>query len=79
MPICPHFLMELHVSLTCAVPNGKYVEYIPQLDDPTTSRLAIEKGLALAPSTPGIGVEWDLDKVKAKSLGEFTRTIGGKG
>ena len=77
MPVCPHFLMELHVSLGCAVPNGKYVEYIPQLDELTTSRLTIEKGMALAPSAPGIGVEWDLDKVKAKSLAEFTQTIGG--
>ena len=77
MPVCPHFLMELHVSLACAVPNGKYVEYIPQLDELTTSRLTIEKGMALAPSAPGIGVEWDLDKVKAKSLAEFTQTIGG--
>jgi L-alanine-DL-glutamate epimerase-like enolase superfamily enzyme len=76
-PVCPHFLMELHVSLACAVPNGKYVEYIPQLDELTTSRLTIEKGMALAPSAPGIGVEWDLDKVKAKSLAEFTQTIGG--
>jgi hypothetical protein len=33
--------------------------------------------MALAPSAPGIGVEWDLDKVKAKSLAEFTQTIGG--
>ena len=31
----------------------------------------------LAPPRPGIGVEWDLDKVKAKSLAEFTQTIGG--
>src|SRR5580658_10375921 len=77
MPVCPHFLMEVHVSLACAVPNGKYVEYIPQLDELTTSRLTIEKGLALAPSAPGIGVEWDLDKVKAKSLAMFTQTIGG--
>ena len=46
MPVCPHFLMELHVSLACAVPNGKYVEYIPQLDDLTTSRLRIENGMA---------------------------------
>ena len=38
IPVCPHFLMELHVSLACAVPNGKYVEYIPQLDDLTSSR-----------------------------------------
>ena len=77
MPVCPHFLMELHVSLACAVPNGKYVEYIPQLDELTTSRLTIEKGMALAPAAPGIGVEWDLDSLKAKSLAEFTQTIGG--
>ena len=30
--------MELHVSLTAAVPNGAWVEYIPQLDAITTSR-----------------------------------------
>ena len=34
--VCPHFLMELHVSLTAAVPNGRWVEYIPQLDDLTS-------------------------------------------
>ena len=28
-PVCPHFLMELHVSLSAAVPNGAWVEYIP--------------------------------------------------
>ena len=72
MPVCPHFLMELHVSLACAVPNGKYVEYIPQLDELTTSRLAIENGMALAPSAPGIGVEWDFDVVKAKSIPSST-------
>ena len=53
MPVCPHFLMELHVSLACAVPNGRYVEYIPQLDDLTTSRLAIEDGMAVAPIDAG--------------------------
>ena len=49
----------------------------PQLDELTTSRLAIENGMALAPAAPGIGVEWDFDAVKAKSVAEFTRTIGG--
>jgi L-alanine-DL-glutamate epimerase-like enolase superfamily enzyme len=77
MPVCPHFLMELHVSLACAAPNGKYVEYIPQLDEFTTSRLTIENGMAIAPAAPGIGVEWDFERVKAKSVAEFTRTIGG--
>jgi L-alanine-DL-glutamate epimerase-like enolase superfamily enzyme len=76
MPMCPHFLMELHVSLACAVSNGKYVEYIPQLDDLTTSALRIEGGMAIAPMTPGVGVEWDLDAVKAKSLPEFSLAFG---
>lgn len=75
MPVCPHFLMELHVSLTCAVPNGKYVEYIPQLDSLTASGLVIEDGMALAPSTPGIGIDWDWDAVKAAVLPEFSVDI----
>ena len=58
-PVCPHFLMELHVSLVAAVPNGAWVEYIPQLDDVTTSRLAMRDGYALAPTTPGLGIDWD--------------------
>jgi L-alanine-DL-glutamate epimerase-like enolase superfamily enzyme len=75
IPVCPHFLMELHVSLTCAAPNGKYVEYIPQLDDLTHKGLAVEDGMALAPTEPGIGIEWDWDAVEARSVAEFTRTI----
>ncbi|MCW0234088.1 MAG: mandelate racemase/muconate lactonizing enzyme family protein [Ferrovibrio sp.] len=75
MPVCPHFLMELHVSLTCAVPNGKYVEYIPQLDDITTSRLRIKDGMALAPETPGIGIAWDWDAIDGRRITEFDREI----
>ena len=75
MPVCPHFLMELHVSLACAVPNGKYVEYIPQLDDITTVGMNVEDGMAVAPNEPGIGIAWDWDIVKALSVHEFTRTI----
>ena len=73
IPVCPHFLMELHVSLVCAVQNGKYVEYIPQLDDLTDKRMEIVDGKALAPSEPGIGISWDWDAVKSRSVEEFTR------
>jgi len=75
MPMCPHFLMELHVSLACAVPNGRYVEYIPQLDDLTTTGMRVEDGMALAPNEPGIGVAWDWDAVQQRSVGEFTLDI----
>ena len=75
IPICPHFLMELHVSLVCAVQNGKYVEYIPQLDDLTGKRMTIKEGHAWAPSDPGIGIDWDWGAVKRMSVEEFTREI----
>jgi L-alanine-DL-glutamate epimerase-like enolase superfamily enzyme len=68
MPVCPHFLMELHVSLTCAVPNGRWVEYIPQLDEITASRLQIDNGYAVAPSAPGLGIEWDWEAIAARSV-----------
>jgi L-alanine-DL-glutamate epimerase-like enolase superfamily enzyme len=66
--VCPHFLMELHVSLTAAAPNAAWVEYIPQLDDITTSRLAIIDGHAVAPSTPGLGIEWDFGAIDARAV-----------
>ena len=65
--VCPHFLMELHVSLTAAVPNAVWVEYIPQLDDLTTSRLAIADGYAIAPSAPGLGIEWDFAAIERRA------------
>ncbi|MER9233047.1 mandelate racemase/muconate lactonizing enzyme family protein [Mesorhizobium sp. M0622] len=75
IPVCPHFLMELHVSLTCAIQNGRYVEYIPQLDELTGKKMRIEDGHALAPDEPGIGIDWDWDAIKAKSIAEFTTDI----
>ena len=59
--VCPHFLMELHVSLAAAVPNGRYVEYVPQLRSVTWTELTVIDGHAVAPTTEGIGIDWDLD------------------
>ena len=75
IPVCPHFLMELHVSLVCAVQNGKYVEYIPQLDDLTGKHMKIADGYGYAPTEPGIGIDWDWDKVKKLSVAEFDRSV----
>jgi L-alanine-DL-glutamate epimerase-like enolase superfamily enzyme len=59
--VCPHFLMELHVSLTAAIPNGRYVEHIPQLRAITTAEMTVDAGHAVAPETPGLGISWDRD------------------
>jgi L-alanine-DL-glutamate epimerase-like enolase superfamily enzyme len=61
--VAPHFLMELHVSLAAAVPNALYVEHIPQLRRLTRSDLEIAGGHAIAPETPGIGIDWDRDVI----------------
>lgn len=66
--VCPHFLMELHVSLVCAIPNSWMLEYIPQLDPITESRLDIRAGRAHAPDTPGLGIGWDWDAVIAQTI-----------
>jgi L-alanine-DL-glutamate epimerase-like enolase superfamily enzyme len=69
LEVCPHFLMELHVSLTAAVPNGRYVEHIPQLRAITSSEMAIVDGHAVAPDTPGLGIDWDQDAIDDRRVG----------
>lgn len=59
VPVCPHFLMEIHLSLCCAVPNSRWLEYIPQLDLVTSSPIRIESGKAIPSDQPGLGIDWD--------------------
>ncbi|MEJ8475690.1 mandelate racemase/muconate lactonizing enzyme family protein [Roseibium algae] len=65
--ICPHFLMELHVSLVCAVPNAPWLEYIPQLDE-IAGPMQIENGHAIASVAPGLGIEWDEDALTSRRV-----------
>ncbi len=69
VPVAPHFLMELHISLAAAVPNGRWVEWIPQLDPLTRSRITCEDGRASPPATAGIGIEWDEDALARHRVG----------
>lgn len=66
--VCPHFLMELHVSLVAAIPNGRYVEHIPQLRAITTGEMTIESGRAVPPDTPGLGIPWDRDAMEDRRV-----------
>jgi len=72
VPICPHFLMELHVSLCAGVPNARWVEFIPQLDDITESRVRIEDGFALAPTGLGLGIDWNWDAINRRQKAALT-------
>ena len=72
LAVCPHFLMELHVSLTAAAPSAAWVEYIPQLDAVASSRLQIEDGMALAPDAPGLGIAWRHDELDRRASARHT-------
>lgn len=63
LPVCPHFLMELHVALCCAVPNGRWVEHIPQLGRITAAPMRMEGGRAIPSDSPGLGIDWDWDAI----------------
>ena len=80
VPVCPHFLMELHVSLVCAVPNAPILEYIPQLDVVTQKPFITQSGHACPPDTPGIGIDWDWNVVNAQIVDGSRHLIdkGGK-
>jgi L-alanine-DL-glutamate epimerase-like enolase superfamily enzyme len=69
VPVAPHFLMELHVALACGVPNGQWVEHIPQLASITSSQLEVREGHAYPSPRPGIGVAWDWDAIRAQQSG----------
>jgi L-alanine-DL-glutamate epimerase-like enolase superfamily enzyme len=75
--VCPHFLMELHVSLVSAVPNGWMLEYIPQLDAITTSRLDLREGRGHAPDRAGLGIDWDWNAIAAQTVEGSLSTHGG--
>lgn len=72
--VCPHFLMELHVSLVCAIPNAKWLEYIPQLDTITKQQMTIDNGFATPSNDAGLGIVWDWDAIKQQALFSETYT-----
>ena len=77
VPVCPHFLMELHVSLVCAIPNAPWLEYIPQLDDLTASPMRMENGRAFPSNDPGLGIDWDEARLSAAAIEGLSALVTG--
>ena len=76
VPVCPHFLMELHVALCCAAPNARWLEYIPQIDEITTEGMTIRDGYASPSASPGLGIAWDFEAIERMTVEGSLRRFG---
>lgn len=66
LPVCSHGMHELHVSLMASQTNAGYLEvHSFPIDQYTTAPLQLDAdAMAVAPDTPGTGVEFDQDLIR---------------
>jgi L-alanine-DL-glutamate epimerase-like enolase superfamily enzyme len=57
--VVSHLIPEIHVHLIAAIPNGLTVEYMPWSLRLFEETPALDKGMLVVPSKPGLGLAFD--------------------
>jgi mandelate racemase len=68
MPMSSHLYPEVSVHLLAATPTAHWLEYVDWMDAVLEEPLRVVDGMALPPDRPGIGLEWDEEKVRRYAL-----------
>jgi L-talarate/galactarate dehydratase len=69
LPVVSHVVPEMHLHMVAAVPNGLTVEYMPWMLKLYQETPAIEKGLLVLPTKPGLGLAFDEKSVAQYRVG----------
>jgi L-alanine-DL-glutamate epimerase-like enolase superfamily enzyme len=57
--VVSHLIPEIHVHLIAAIPNGLTVEYMPWSLRLFEETPALDNGMLVVPSKPGLGLAFD--------------------
>ncbi|MBX2887009.1 MAG: mandelate racemase/muconate lactonizing enzyme family protein [Granulosicoccus sp.] len=73
IPICSHGMQELHVSLMASQEHAGYLEaHSFPIDEYTHRPLVLHEHLAVAPDSPGTGVEFRFDALEPFRVAAFS-------
>ena len=72
LPMCPHSADQIHTPLVAAIPNGLFVEYMPDLAsrivDLLMNPIIPENGVMECSDRPGIGLEISKEAIEKHSV-----------
>ncbi|ANH82735.1 hypothetical protein A8C56_18705 [Niabella ginsenosidivorans] len=64
LQMAPHFMVDLHVSLLCAIPNAYIAEYLPWFHPVQLNPVRTTDGILRPKELPGHGIEFDWKLLK---------------
>lgn len=65
LQMAPHFVVDLHVSLLCSIPNAYIAEYLPWFHPVQVDPVRTTDGMLRPKDLPGHGIEFDWDLLKS--------------